>query len=133
MTTAILGQPTTLPFTAPAGGPASFPTIALLNGALLSPQPSFTFSEIGQGLYTLTFTPAQTGEYSIYVNAQILKVECQQQSLKTSLQTLTDAALGSWSWNKSTGVLTLLTSSGTTLATYNVTDSAQTTSRERTS
>jgi hypothetical protein len=132
MTTAILGQPTTLPFTATAGQ-SSFPVITLLNGALLSPQPIFTFSEIGQGLYTLTFTPAQTGEYSVYVNTQIIKVECQQQSLQTSLQTLTDAALGSWSWNKSTGILTLLTSSGTTLATYNVTDSAQTTSRERTS
>jgi hypothetical protein len=132
MTTAILGQPTTLPFTAPVGM-TSFPIIALLNGALLSPQPAVTFSVIGQGLYTLTFTPAQTGEYSIYVNSQILNVECQQQSLQTSLQTLADAALGSWSWNKSTGVLTLLTASGTTLATYNVTDSAQTTSRERTS
>ena len=46
------------------------------------------------------------------------------------LQTIEDGVLGSWSWDKISGTLTLLRQNGTTLASYKVIDTMTNASRE---
>lgn len=130
---AVIGQSTTIPFTSTGltTGLTTFPYVVMWNGTVVSPVPTVTFAEVGSGAYFLTFTPTQTGLYTILIQGQLVNITVRTQSLTAALQTLTDAALGSWSWDKVGGVLTLLTSQGTTLATYNVADSPSSATRTR--
>ena len=94
---AVIGQPTTVPFTSVgfATGLTTFTVITLLNGQALVPMPMMTFTEIGGGAYTLTFTPTQTGVYTFFIQQQLLNITVTTTSFEQSLQTLQDAALGS--------------------------------------
>lgn len=134
-----INTPVSIPFTSInlVTGGISFPYVVALNNVVLSTittpvAPTFTFTEMGGGAYLLTFTPSSTGIYSIYLQNQIAAVINVVARDKFSyLQNLENEAIGSWSWNKSTGVLTMLRQDGTTLATYNVVDNMTTASRAR--
>jgi len=107
------------------------PDLALyLNGATNST--TITVAYVGTGnLYSLTFTPTSTGVYDVFCFGELqARVNVTTRSDQSFLQNIEDEALGSWSWDKTTGVLTLVRQDGTTLNTYNVTDTLTEASRE---
>lgn len=110
-------------------GLTSFTPVFLVNGLVVVVAP--TFAEIGGGLYTATFTPAATGKWTMFVGGQTYGFEVVSKTLQNALGELLDESLGSWSWNKSTGLLTLFKADTSVLATYNVVDTVQAASRER--
>ena len=128
-----VNQQVKLGFVGAGTGIVTFPDLTFLkDGVVTSVSPSI--NEIGNKLYIVTFTPTTTGVYTLFVNGQIQNVF--QVVAKTSLNYLgdiLDEAVGSWTWNKNTGVLTLLRTTGVVLATYNVIDNTTTASREKTS
>lgn len=113
-------------------GRTSFSPIFLNNGQPTTISPSPTFSEIGSGVYTVNFVPASTGNWSIFIEGSIQKeFQVVSRTLYSLVQDLTDEALGSWTWDKTSGVLTVLRGDSSVLATYKVLDSVQNASRER--
>lgn len=129
---ALVNQQIKLPFVSSglATGLTSFSPIFLSNGTVVSVAPTFT--EIGSGVYTVNFTPVSTGEWSVFVAGSIqAQFTTVAKTLSSTLQSLTDEALGSWAWNKSTGALTLYKNDSSVLATYSVVDTVQNASRER--
>lgn len=110
-------------------GLTTLPTTFLKDGLVQVIVP--TFSEIGSGLYTVNFTPAATGKWSVFVGGKTYDFEVVARTLQNGLQDVYDEVLGSWAWNKATGLLTLFRGDGTTLATYTVIDTPQAASRER--
>lgn len=82
--------------------------------------------------YTVAFTPSVTGLYSMFAfGALQFRAPCNSKSLTQMVKNLEDEALGSWTWDKVTGVLTILRQDGTTLATHNALDTLLSASRER--
>lgn len=123
-------------FSTVISGPAfTTPTDAVLyiNGGT-TPIP-FTTTQIGTSTsWAVTFTPTTTGVFTFYAFGQVqFRAQCASKSLYTFLGNLEDESLGSWSWDKNTGVLTVLRQNGTILATHNVVDNTQISSRERVS
>lgn len=109
----------------------SIPDLAVyLNGTLNSVV--VTVAYVGTGnLYTLTFTPTSTGVYTVFCFGEIqARVNVTTRSLYSYLQNIEDEAIGSWSWDKTAGTLTLVRQDGTSLANFNVVDSLTTASRE---
>lgn len=83
-------------------------------------------------VWTISFTPNATGVYSLYAFGSIqFRAQVTAKSLYTSLTNLEDAAVGNWFWNKQTNLLTLYRVNGATLATYTLTDTNTTASREK--
>jgi hypothetical protein len=120
-----------VPFVGSATGLVSFPDLTILKDGVVSAQ-STTVTEIGNKLYVLNVTIASTGAYTLFVNGQVqASFQIVSKTVPGYLLDLLDEAVGSWTWNKGTGVLTLLRQTGTTLATYNVIDTAATASREK--
>jgi hypothetical protein len=101
----------------------------LNNGVITSAAP--TYVEIGSGLYTANFTPTTTGKWTVFIEGQTYGLEIVSKTLQNALGELLDESLGSWTWNKVTGLLTLFKADSSVLATYTVTDTAQAASRER--
>jgi hypothetical protein len=67
-------------------------------------------------------------------NGQIFGyVDVVSRSLDSYLKNIEDEALGSWTWDKQAGTLTMLKQDGTQLAIFNVVDNLTTASRERVS
>lgn len=88
---------------------------------------------VGAGVYNTTFTAPTTGNYYIvYGGIIIAHVQVEAYDKFAILKNIEDEALGSWSWNKLTGTLTILRQNATTLATYSVVDTVDASSRERT-
>lgn len=102
-----------------------------LNGALSAQV--VTATQIGSTpIWTVTFTPNATGVWSLKAWAVIhYRVNVVTKSLYDYVKNTEDEALGSWSWDKDTGVLTMLRQDGTALATFNVADGLSLSSRER--
>ena len=128
----VINTTVTLPFTSTGNvtGLNSFTSIVLNNGIVTTP--ALTFVEIGSGLYTISFTPLSTGIYTVFLQTSIVAViNVVNQDKFTFLQDIEDSLLGSWTWDKQTGVITMLTQAGITLATFNATDTPQLISRER--
>lgn len=106
--------------------------IFMLDGVLTVPT-GVTYTEIGSGLYTLNFTPATSGQWKIFIEGALQgNFEVVAKTITTFLQNIEDEAIGSWTWNKNTGALTLVRQDGTTQATFAVTDTLDSASRERT-
>jgi hypothetical protein len=103
-----------------------------LNGSTSST--TVTVAYVGTGnLYNLSFTPTSTGVYNLFCFGEIqARINVTTRSDQSFLQNIEDEALGSWTWDKSTGVLTVLRQDGSTLNTYNVVDNLTTASRELT-
>jgi hypothetical protein len=129
-----IAVPTRIPFTSTGltVGLTTFAYSALLNG-VATVLTGVTFSEIGGGLYTFNFTPANSGYLTIFIQGQILPtIEVVVRSNATILQDLQDEAIGSWTWDKVAGLLTLIRNDGVTvLSTYQVVDNTVAASRER--
>lgn len=126
----VVNQQVKLGFVGSTTGLSTFADLTFLKNGVVYAQ-SFTTSEVGNKLYVVTFTPTTTGVYTLFVNGQIqATIEVVTKTLQTLATDLLDEALGSWTWNKTTGVLTLLRQSGSQLATYTVVDNSTTASRE---
>lgn len=127
-----VNQPLKLAFTSAglATGQTAFGTIVTLNGNVVVQ--AATYTEIGSGLYTMNFTPTTTGKWAIFLGGAVqLRFDVVTKTTAVALADITDEALGSWTWNKATGLLTLLRGDNSTLATYTVLDTVQASSRER--
>lgn len=133
-----VNQPTKQVFTSagliPGLLPEDFSPIVLLDGVAHTLSPTPTYTEIGSGVYTLNFTPSSTGRLIIFLEGRVqVDVEIVTKTLAGALRDISDESLGSWSWNKVSGLLTLYKSDSSVLATYNVVDTLDTASRERVS
>lgn len=83
------------------------------------------------GLGSYTFTPHTSGVYTVFGDGKVLAtIDVVSRSNKSYLTNIEDEALGSWSWDKTSGILILLRQDGTQLGKYTVTDSLTTSSRE---
>lgn len=127
----LLNTPTDVYVTGP--GSATPTDIAVFaNGATLS---GVTFARAGsttQNIWKVTFTPVSTGNHAVYAFGSMqYQATCVTKSLYASLANVEDVAVGSWQWNKATGLLTLLRQNGTVLSTYTVLDNSTTASREK--
>lgn len=81
---------------------------------------------IALGVYSLSFTPAETGQFDVLVdNVLIASYEVVTRSVFSFLQNLEDQALGSWEWNKSTKEMSLFRLDGTLLASYTADDTPE--------
>lgn len=88
-------------------------------------------TELAPGLFTTTFTPSILGEYVFFVNGKIQKeFKVKLRTTESLIDDISDEAIGSWSWDKGTGVLTLLRRDGSPFVTYNVVDNQNQSSRE---
>lgn len=113
-------------------GLSSFAYTFLKDGILYVPSPTPTFAEIGNGLYTITFTPPVTGLYSIFIQGEIAaSINVVLKDMYTILSNIEDQAIGSWSWDKIKGTMTMLKQNGSVLATFQVKDSLTLASRDR--
>lgn len=131
----IINQPYSLPFLADSlttGLTGFLDVIVLVNGELPDTQPTINYTEIGYGLYTLSITPSVTGIWTIFIEGKLYTIEVVARDIYSILRNLEDESLGSWSWDKTTGILTALRQDGSELATFTVSDTLETASRERT-
>src|ERR1022692_3884062 len=104
----LVNLPITIPFlsTGLVTGLTTFSSITLVDGTLGVYSP--TYAEIGSGLYNLTFTPLSTGLYTIFIEEVLLpSIEVVSKTLSSQLQDISDENLGSWQWDKTTGILQL--------------------------
>lgn len=133
-TTSTVNTPVVFYFTATTGMIQSqFTDFLLINNGNVVISPSFVIVEVtsGSGVYSITYTPLATGTYSIRVSGAIVAYfNITTRSVFSFLQNIEDEALGSWTWDKQAGTLTLLRQDGTALTSYIVTDSLITASRE---
>lgn len=82
--------------------------------------------------WALSFTPTSTGLFTLVAFGKTeLRAQCYIKSLYLSLKNIEDEALGSWQWDKRTGLLTLLRQDGTALGTYTALDGLTEASREK--
>lgn len=128
----IVNQLARIPFlsTGLVTGLTTFSFVYLLNGISTVVTPTFT--EIGGGLYTFNFTPTSTGRGSLFIQGSIqASFDVVNKDILTYLKNLEDESLGSWQWNKTSGVLTFLRQDSSVLATFNVVDTLTEAHRER--
>lgn len=131
----VVNQPVKIPFvsTNNVTGIVSFTNVFLLKDGVVNAA-TVTTVEIGNGLYVATFTPTTTGKYALYIEKFVQgAVNIVTKSLYTFIQNLEDEALGSWSWDKNTGILQFMRQDGSTMAGFAVVDNLTTASRARTS
>lgn len=84
--------------------------------------------------WTVSFTPTETGVFEVHAFGLIqIRVLAVQKLSRQMIANVENEALGSWSWNKQTGVLTLVTQTGDVFATFTVEDTLTNSSRERVS
>ena len=113
-------------------GLSSFGYTALVNGVSKTITPAPTWTELGGGMYTMNFIPDVAGEWYIFIQGSFqIKFTVVIKTMLSILDDLKDVSLGSWSWNKTTGLLTLYKASGVVMSTYNILDNADQASRER--
>lgn len=128
-----LNQVVKVPFAEANGttGLTTFPVTILKDGEV-SATPIFTFDEVGGGIYTAEATFLETGLYTIIIDGRISAVvNVVEKVMYDILNDLDDVGQGSWIYDKSTGVLRLIRQDGNDLATFNVVDDPETSSRER--
>lgn len=111
---------------------SSNPSIQVfLNGALVTP--TVTTTSLATGIWSVSFTPTATGVYTILGWGSVQdRINVVSRSLYSYLVNLEDESLGSWSWDKTTGVLQMVRQNGTALASFSVVDDNSISSRERT-
>lgn len=117
-----------------AGPLSTSPTDAVLyiNGSVSAV--TFTTTSVGSNNWSVTFTPTVTGVYTFFAFGEVqFRAQCAAKSMYTYLGNLEDEALGSWSWDKATRVLTVHRQNGSVLATHNLIDDLAVASRERVS
>jgi hypothetical protein len=129
-----INQPIKIPFTSVGlvTGLTAFTPVFLLNGVAITITP-ITYTEIGGGLYTINFTPKAVGSISLFVEQGLrLDIEIAQRTNTQVLQNLEDSSMGSWIWDKVAGTMKMIRQDGTLLANFNIVDTLNSASRERT-
>jgi hypothetical protein len=123
----------TLYFTA-ASGLTNLSTMIILRNGVIATGDSFTLTEFAStGLYTLRYTPSATGLYCFLVTGSIFAyVDVVTKTITTMIKNIEDEAIGSWQWDKVAGTLTMLRQDGSSLATFDVTETLTQATRERT-
>jgi len=131
--TVAINTPLSLVFTYTTGATSFSDFSVVLNGSLVQ-SPTYTIVEIpSTGIYVVSYTPLATGSYYFHVNASIFaSVQVLTRTDISYLQNIEDEALGSWTWNKQSGVLNLLRQDGTPLTNYTVVETLTEASRELT-
>lgn len=115
-----------------ATGLTTFSNVRYLKDGVVVTSPSATYVEVGSGLYLLRFTPSQTGFWQIFIEGKVqIELDVVERTFNSILSDLSDQALGSWTWDKTSGLLTLFKSDSSTLATYNIVEDLSNASRER--
>lgn len=121
-------------FTSVVAGPDNVTSpsgVLYLNGTAAGITPTF----VHQGstpFWSVSFTPNATGIYSLYAFGIIqFRVVCVSKLTSQMVANIEDEALGSWTWDKVTGTLTVLRQNGATLATFTALDTLTQASRER--
>lgn len=116
-------------------GIADVTKVTVINNADVLQLPNVTMLETDvPGIYLITYTPTVTGKALILFDGNMVAyVDVVTRNLYSFLRNIEDEALGSWTWDKQQGKLTLIRQDGTALALYDVTDSNVSASRERTS
>lgn len=91
-----------------------------------------TYTNLSGHICNFSFTPTATGIYTLTGEGTVIAVvEVVARTPLSYLKNLEDEAIGSWQWNKQTGIMTMVRQDGTTMATFAVTDNLTTSSRER--
>lgn len=114
-------------------GQTSFSDFVILNNGVAVVSPTYTVVETpaSSGIYVVTYTPIATGYYAFHAAANIFAyVNVVSRTVYSYLTNIEDEALGSWSWNKQTGVLTTYRQDGSVFHTFNVVENITTASRE---
>lgn len=113
-------------------GLTSFDTTILRDGVIYTSLAiPVSYTEIGEGLYTLDVTFTESGVYTIFVEEFIVGyITVRDRSMMSYLVNLEDAAIGSWLWNKQTGSLQLFRVNGQVLASFQMSDTTTEASRE---
>lgn len=112
---------------------ASFPDAMVLKGSAVLGGASVTIVEIGNGLYVADYIPTSTGVHCVFAGGKVLaRVEVVQKSSQAMLKNIEDECLGSWKWDKQSGLLEMIRQDGTLLASFEVTENLELASRERT-
>lgn len=84
--------------------------------------------------WSVSFTPNSTGIYTLYAFGAVqFRIVSVPKLTYLMVSNIEDEALGSWTWDKTTGTLTILRQNGTVLATHTALDSLTQSSRERVS
>lgn len=98
--------------------------VIVLNGA--STVIANIVTNVALGIYSVTFTPAETGQFDVVVDGVVVaSIEVVTRSVFSFLQNLEDQALGSWEWNKSTKEMSLFRQDGTLLGSYTADDTPE--------
>lgn len=134
---ASIGQVVNIPFVSKAGttGQASsFAVEVIKDGVLGTLGTGAVVSELSNGAYNIAITFSQAGNYSLITDNQVVaSVLIFNNSTRNMLSAILDGTMGSWRWDKVSGTYTLYGVSGQVVATYNIEDTVQFTSRQRTS
>ena len=128
----VINQPVKIGFSsvALATGLTSFTPRLLIDGVLSAA--TFTYAEVGGGFYIATFTPTVSGKYTLFIEGQVqARFEVVSKTIRTLLSNLEDEALGSWTWDKNTKVLTFYRQDASVMATFDMQDGLEEASRER--
>ena len=114
-----LGQPITAVF---ISLPAEDRLVSVLyNGTLTASVANVVW--VTGNIYQVTFTPISTGKYDIVIDDKIVaSSEVVTKNTLTYLRNVEDALLGSWEWDKTNKVLTLLRQDGEEIARYSSDD-----------
>lgn len=127
---AVINLPVTTVVANPGVSPLSDAAV-YLNGAI-SAQPVTAAQIGGSPVWSVSFTPNSTGEWSLFAFGTIqFRVKVVAKSIYDFARNIEDESLGSWQWDKESGVLTMLRQDGSALATFEVNDTLETSSRER--
>lgn len=128
-----INQPIKIPFAEANGttGVVAF-SIVFLKDGVSYPGLAPTTTEIGGGIYTVDVTFTETGVYTVIVDdALAASINVVEKDFYSILQDLDDVAQGSWVYDKAASTLRLIRQDGSDLATFDVVDDVNTSSRER--
>lgn len=128
---AAVGVPTKLYFSTTPG--QTINDAIVLVGSAVTANPVLSINEIMNGLYVADYIPSITGTHCIFARGVVVaRIEVVQKTSQAILKNLEDEALGSWQWDKQAGTLTMLRQDGSALATFNVSETLELSTRERT-
>lgn len=134
---ASIGQLVKVPFiskTLATGQAGSYALKVIRDGVLTTIGSSAVFSEIGNGVYSVAISFPQAGDYYLIADDQIISIVLvSETTTRSMISAILDGTLGSWRWDKVSGSYTLYGIGGQVVATYNIEDTVQLTSRQRTS
>ncbi len=89
-----------------------------------------TVTQITSGVYKATFSPSQTGFYSICTMGVLAgEVEVVDKDLYSYLRDLTEDAFGSWAWDKTTNEMVVSRRDGSQLVKFSLSDGPESASR----